>query len=177
MEKERYVINKEDCLIDTEANQYVCDFCELTIFPDIVVNLLNQQDARIKELESQLSLQKSKSELVAENEGMKDTIAVVLAQKRNTLKNNDELRKENQQLINQYDLLNKKYCEEMDKNIALIEQLKQSQNQKAIEELEKVKEWIKSVDESGYIFPFRDMDTREKFNQKLDNQIKELRSE
>ena len=86
------------------------NYGKLSIYKDIYhcVYLLNQQDARIKELESQLSLQKSKSELVAENEGMKDTIAVVLAQKRNTLKNNDELRKENQQLINQYDLLNKK---------------------------------------------------------------------
>lgn len=54
----------------------------------------------------------------------------------------NELEKENQQLINQYDLLNKKYCEEMDKNIALIEQLKQSQNQKAIEELEKLRPLI-----------------------------------
>lgn len=54
----------------------------------------------------------------------------------------NELEKENQQLINQYDLLNKKYCEEMDKNIALIEQLKQSQNQKAIEELRKIKNYF-----------------------------------
>ena len=41
----------------------------------------------------------------------------------------DALRKEKQQLKEQYDLLNAKYCEEMDKNIALAEQLKQSQKE------------------------------------------------
>lgn len=51
------------------------------------------------------------------------------------------------------------------------------QDQKAIEVLEKEREWIKSVDENGYIFAFRDMNTRERFNQKLDNQIKELRGQ
>lgn len=70
------------------------------------LNFENQQ------LKKQLEVQKSKSELVAENEALKDTIAVVLAQKRNTLKNNDELRKE-------------------------ITQLKQSQKQLAISEFEK----------------------------------------
>lgn len=59
----------------------------------------------------------------------------------------NELEKENQQLINQYDLLNKKYCEEMDKNIALIEQLKQSQNQKAIEELRKIKNYFLNTED------------------------------
>lgn len=82
-----------------------------------------------------------------------------------------ELEEENQQLKEK--LL--KFLHRISDQNEEILQLKQSQNHKAIEELEKVKEWIKSVDESGYIFPFRDMDTREKFNQKLDNQIKKLR--
>ena len=46
---------------------------------------------------------------------------------------NQNLQKENQRLIKQYDLLNKKYCEEMDKNIALTEQLEEKD--KEIEKL------------------------------------------
>ena len=51
-EKERYKMNDEDCLIDNEQNTIICNFCELTIFPEIVIDLLNQQDKRIKELEA-----------------------------------------------------------------------------------------------------------------------------
>ena len=50
-EKERYEMNDNDCLVDNEQNTTICDFCELTLFPEIVINLLNEQDKRIKELE------------------------------------------------------------------------------------------------------------------------------
>lgn len=81
----------------------------------------------------------------------------------------NELEKENQQLINQYDLLNKKYCEEMDKNIAFIEQLKQSQNQKAIEELRKIKNYF--LDTEDWLV---DSCAIEEF---IINRIKKLRGE
>lgn len=55
--------------------------------------------------------------------------------------------------------------------------LEQSQNQTAIRELEKMKGWMNKSDDDGYIFRFASMDTREKFNQKLDQQIKELKGE
>lgn len=52
-EKERYELNDNDCLLDNDNNIAICDFCELALFPDIVVDLLNQQDAKIKELEQE----------------------------------------------------------------------------------------------------------------------------
>lgn len=57
-EKERYEMNDNDCLIDNEQNTIICDFCELTIFPDTIINLLNKQDKHIKELELLLKADK-----------------------------------------------------------------------------------------------------------------------
>lgn len=63
-EKERYEMNDNDCLVDNEQNTTICDFCELTLFPEIVINLLNQQDKRIKELiEENKKLKQSQKQL------------------------------------------------------------------------------------------------------------------
>ncbi len=53
--------------------------------------------------------------------------------------------------------------------------LKQIQNEKAIEELKKVKETMSNSDESGYLIRFSTMGDREKFNNVIDQQIKALR--
>lgn len=127
MEKERYTIesfeiDEPSCIFDNKTQQGILSLVEYNY--NVIVNLknlLNQQDARIKELEEALKKAREREIIIHQN-------------------------------------------------------YKQSQNQKAIEELEKVWELVNSVeDENGYIFPFRDMNTRERFNQKLDNQIKELR--
>ena len=57
-EKERYEMNGKDCLVDNEQNTTICDFCELTLFPEIIINLLNEQSKRIKELELLLNADK-----------------------------------------------------------------------------------------------------------------------
>lgn len=51
--KKRYeFINENNYLIDNEQNTTICDFCELTLFPEIVVDLLNQQDSQISKLQA-----------------------------------------------------------------------------------------------------------------------------
>lgn len=76
-EKERYEMNDNDCLVDNEQNTAICDFCELTLFPEIVINLLNYQDKKIKELSAclkrlysfaQHTRKKTLFKLVRENE-------------------------------------------------------------------------------------------------------------
>lgn len=54
-------------------------------------------------MEEKIEIQKNKEELIAENEAMKDTLAVVLAQKRNVGQANKKLREENQQLKQELD--------------------------------------------------------------------------
>lgn len=53
--------------------------------------------------------------------------------------------------------------------------LKQIQNEKAIEELKKIKEIMSNSDEKGYLIRFSTMGDREKFNNVIDQQIKTLR--
>lgn len=121
-EKERYKLesyNEAFCQIhDTESDEWY-------LRKDLVKDLLNQQDQKIKELKQQLA---EKEKEIEYQESMK-----ILAVK--------------------------------------------NQNETAIRELEKVKEWMNKSDDDGYIFRFASMDTREKFNQKLDQQIKELKGE
>lgn len=53
--------------------------------------------------------------------------------------------------------------------------LKQIQNEKAIEELKKIKEIMSNSDDKGYLIRFSTMNDREKFNNVIDQQIKALR--
>lgn len=51
-EKERYEINDNDCIIDNEKDVAICDVCDVSESPEIVVDLLNKQDKHIKGLEN-----------------------------------------------------------------------------------------------------------------------------
>lgn len=121
-EKERYSLqefggdNWEIAIVDNKL-------CKALSF-DRVKNLLNQQDARIKELEKIRDKGNQKLENFY-NEKINELDNVYN-------KHFKELRNENQQLEKQYDELNKNYCKEIDKNINLVEKLKQSQKQLAI---------------------------------------------
>lgn len=53
-EKERYELNDNDCIIDNEEDVAICDVCDVSESPKTLVDLLNQQDKRIKELEEEL---------------------------------------------------------------------------------------------------------------------------
>lgn len=53
-EKERYELNDNDCIIDNEKDVAICDVCDVSESPKTLVDLLNQQSMRIKELEEEL---------------------------------------------------------------------------------------------------------------------------
>ena len=64
-EKERYELNDNDCIIDNEKDVAICDVCDVSESPETLVDLLNQQDARIKELEEENKfLEKRNEELI-----------------------------------------------------------------------------------------------------------------
>ena len=113
-EKERYELTDTDCILDTERDIVVSDVCDVVANADIITNLLNQQDKRIKELEQ-------------ENQQLKD-----------------QARKAYQE-----GLLQKQFDKDMEIQELKdkIETLKQSQKQLAIEELEKLREYIVLNDE------------------------------
>ena len=52
-EKERYELTDTDCILDTERNIVVSDVVDVITNADIITDLLNQQDKRIKELEQE----------------------------------------------------------------------------------------------------------------------------
>lgn len=52
-EKERYELNDNDCIIDNEKDVAICDVCDVGESPKILVDLLNEQDQRIKDLEQE----------------------------------------------------------------------------------------------------------------------------
>ena len=140
-EKERYEMNGKDCLVDNEQNTTICDFCELTLFPEIIINLLNEQSKRIKELELLLKADKKIEtnslngfeKLRKENQQLKEQLEIFK-------KVNDALQQDNLDLS--YDKVDMayEYAKEMAENWdndyqEEIRQLKQSQKQLAIEEL------------------------------------------
>lgn len=49
-EKERFELNDNDCIIDNEKNVIICDVCDVSESPKILVDLLNQQDKENQEL-------------------------------------------------------------------------------------------------------------------------------
>ena len=52
-EKERYELTDTDCILDTERNIVVSDVFDVITNADIITDLLNQQDKRIKKLEAE----------------------------------------------------------------------------------------------------------------------------
>lgn len=64
-EKERYELTDTDCIFDTERDIVVSDVCDVITNADIITDLLNQQDKRIKELEEENNfLEKRNEELI-----------------------------------------------------------------------------------------------------------------
>lgn len=80
-EKERFELNDNDCIIDNEKDVAICDICDVSESSEILVDLLNEQDKRIKELELLLKADKKI--------------------KTNSLNGFEKLRQENQQLKQQ----------------------------------------------------------------------------
>ena len=141
-EKERYELNDNDCIIDNEKDVAICDICDVSESPKILVNLLNEQDKRIKELEETnkvLSNELTKNSIL--KQGYIETCCGI------PIFEIPKIKEENQQL-------------------------KQSQKQLAIKELERLKEnaWQSSTDISQLI----DYTELAKI---IDNQIKELKGE
>ena len=52
-EKERYELNDNDCIIDNEKDVVICDVCDVSESPETLVDLLNQQDKKIKAKEKE----------------------------------------------------------------------------------------------------------------------------
>lgn len=195
-EKERYYYKKilRDCVMpeglfeikDREGNFYL--IIENKKDVDTITNLLNQQDARINELKNQVEKWKQDYENCSKLEKN------LTKEHQYCLDNWRECEKENQQLkekLNNFETLMKKYnvedIEQLDIMLFVLsgntkyhlkeikdkhkKELKQSQNQKAIEELEKMREKFgykhnsQLVISSKYLCDF------------IDNQIKELRGE
>ncbi len=125
--------------------------------------LLNQQDARIKELEEQLSTatmyhgcEALVNELKQENQQLKEkynnlykcyqkTSQEDLKDKYDLAEKNEELKAENKRLKEKISTQlqnNADNVDFMENQRREIEQLKQSQNQKAIEELKKIKNYF-----------------------------------
>ena len=52
-EKERFELNDNDYIIDNEKDVAICDVCDVSESPKILVNLLNQQDKHIKKLQEE----------------------------------------------------------------------------------------------------------------------------
>ena len=169
MEKERYMLiyNEDELgysIIDTEE-QFSDDMHSW----DLLCDLLNQQDARIKELEEQLSTATMwhgcdilVNELKQENQQLK--------QKIKQLKFDCAMYKSANYLINEYGI--EKAREIMFQSE---KKLKQSQNQKAIEVLEQlVKYFAFKDDENDFYEIIADYGDILDW---IDDQIKELRSE
>ncbi len=147
-EKERYVWSQDynpEC--PYEEYDYIVEADTGKILNDSnIKDLLNQQYKEIKKLQE-----------IRDNGNQK--LLDMFNEKVNELDN--QYNEHFEELIKQYDELNKRYCNEMDRNI------KQSQKQLAISELEKVKkywDWYKNTEyKKGLLMDYF-----------IDNRIKEL---
>ena len=122
-EKERYELNDNDCIIDNEKDVAICDVCDVSESPKTLVDLLNQQSKRLKELEQENQqlkdqVKKSYQEGLLQKQFDKDMEIQELKDKIETLKQSQkqlatgELRR-----IKEYILINDKYDEEVGCNI------------------------------------------------------------
>ena len=118
-EKERYELTDTDCILDTERNIVVSDVCDVVANADIITELLNQQDKRIKELEEELD--DAKRDYIPKLE-----FGLQRANKmgRDAEKEIQQLKQSQKQLaigelrrIKEYILINDKYDEEVGCNI------------------------------------------------------------
>lgn len=159
-EKNRYIYTKIDgyyWIKDIETNENYC-------FDKRIVNLLNQQDKEIKTLKTKF--EDRKKFCISQVKCQQDLI--------------NKLLEENQQLKQQlsdeekaHDLCIDSFNEECEKlrkqikfEIEAREKFKQSQNQKAIEELEKVIDFIRNADKTPQYWDI---------GQFISNKIKDLK--
>ena len=187
MEKERYKVRVSDdlCFVgvfDLQENKYVVN--ESVICLDTahllcdLFNKVDKQVSRIKELE------KENQQLKIENETLKEKISTQLQNNADNVDFMENQRKEIERLKEKLKDIKNNYRRQIDSlliaRLNLFKQLKQSQNKKAIEELEKVKAILTDIiieiteDEFDlnklyYLEPISAI-----FRQKIDNQIKDL---
>lgn len=170
-EKERYKLNDNDCIIDNEKDVAICDVCDVSESPKILVDLLNQQDKQIKELEE-------------ENEELNDYLETDEVTKREYYQKVDKIDKAKDREIKK--LKDKiKELEDYTENTAnLIDKLTEdsvfASTQLAIEKLEKIKE--KFTSEKWDLYDTPDLleqvcELRNNQIKYIDNQIKELKGE
>ena len=100
-EKERYELNDNDCIIDNEKNMAICDVCDVSESPELIVDLLNKQDKRIKKL-GKMNNRLSQGIYWGNGEHFCDVVS--------------KLKKENQQLKQQLHDLPKKIVGEIKNN-------------------------------------------------------------
>ena len=160
-EKERYELNDNDCIIDNEKDVAICDVCDVSKSPETLVDLLNQQDKRIKELELLLKADKKI--------------------KTNSLNGFEKLRQEKQQLredLQAKDILVNTYMSVVG-TLDHAKQLKQSQKQLAVEELKLALDSFKNrptyFDVARQELCLSEQDKQ--FIDFIDNQIKSLKGE
>lgn len=207
MEKERYTIesfeiDEPSCIFDNKTQQGILILVEYN-YDEIVnlKNLLNQQDAKIKELEKENGYMLFEDGYDKDGNKIQKQIYTTYKQEfERLILENKKLRKENQQLKERNKQLKFDCAMYQSANYLINEygidrareimfqseqKLKQSQNEKAIEVLEGIRKTIryaimicggKATDEdvisaNGYNRCLDDMKTI------IDNQIKELRGE
>lgn len=150
MKKERYIIGKGENIAIVDNDQKVI----FSITTKKLQDLLNRKDKRIKELEEMNNLLKRSKEhfkKVAEN-------VVDLLEKLNKFIGEPQTRELN-------------YCKVIEDTKSYIEQLKQSQKQLAVVQLEKVEEILWNSQDIGNL-----MDN-DKFLEKLNYLIESLKGE
>ena len=179
-EKERFELNDNDCIIDNEKDIAICDVCDVSESPKILVDLLNQQDKHIKKLQEENKKANINNYLadywLAEKE--KQQLKEQLVEKDKEI---EQLKK--------FDDLNKTFFNlfraafkgpnKIDDLFNTLKTIQEKQDQDkisfAVEQLEKVKNYMITDEKdmfganylmnSGYVLEF------------IDNQIKELKGD
>lgn len=203
-EKERYEIHRytlqgNEKISFNDYVEHICehydfDFEKIKSFNQRIQDLLNQQDKRIKKLESKLRVSNSSNaslsldyiELKKRYDSQEELLTRKLAENSRLTLENQQLKQQLSDEENAHDLCIDRFneeCEKLRKQIKFEsearERFKQSQNQKAIECFEKFKEFCKKEESpsfsetvAGYWF----LSARKVFEY-IDNQIEELKGE
>lgn len=98
-EKERYELNDNDCIIDNEKGVAICDICDVSESPKILVDLLNQQDREINRLTKMLyTTTKHADKLNEENNKLNKIIKANIISADKVVKENQKLKQSQKQL-------------------------------------------------------------------------------
>lgn len=94
-EKERYELNDNDCIIDNEKGVAICDICDVSESPKILVDLLNQQDREINRLTKMLyTTTKHADKLNEENNKLNKIIKANIISADKVVKENQQLKQQ-----------------------------------------------------------------------------------